>query len=116
CLGSSLALQGTQPLLNGFGLAFNTRNIRIAKNNLKVTDYQFQQNLNTTLNTVIQQYWNLVGARMAVDVAQSTLELNQTQLDNNNKEVEIGTKAALDALTAKQSVSNATTSLIRAKG
>jgi outer membrane protein TolC len=39
---------------------------------------------------------------MAVDVAQSTLELNQTQLDNNNKEVEIGTKAALDALTAKQ--------------
>ena len=77
-ISSGLSLQGTQPLLQGFGLAFNTRNIRIAKNNLKLTDYQFQQSLNTTLNTVIQQYWNLVGARMSVDVAQSTLELNQT--------------------------------------
>ena len=115
-LNSGLTFNASQPLLNGFGLDFNKRNIRIAKNNLKVTDYQFQQNLNTTLNTVIQQYWNLVGARMAVDVAQSTLELNQTQLDNNNKEVEIGTKAALDALTAKQSVSNSQTNLIRVQG
>jgi outer membrane protein len=113
---SSLQLQGTQPLLQGFGLAFNTRNIRVAKNNLKMTDFQFEQTLNTTLASVIQQYWNLVSARMAVDVAQKTLDLNQTQLDNNNKQVEIGTMAPLDALQSRQSVETSRVNLIRAQG
>ena len=45
---SGLSLQATQPLLQGFGLAYNTRNLRVAKNNLRVTDYQFEQQLNTT--------------------------------------------------------------------
>src|SRR6185295_2166397 len=67
---SGLNLQGTQPLLQGFGLAYNTRNIRVAKNNIRLTDYQFQQQLNTTLNTVISTYWNLVSAALAVGVAQ----------------------------------------------
>src|SRR4029077_9977449 len=34
---SGLQLQASQPLLQGFGLAYNTRNIRIAKNNIKLT-------------------------------------------------------------------------------
>src|SRR5678809_699874 len=54
---SGLSLQASQPLLQGFGFAYNRRNIRIAKNNLKVTDYQFEQQINTTLNTVISTYW-----------------------------------------------------------
>ena len=74
---SGLSLQGTQPLLQGFGLAFNTRNIRVAKNNLRLTDYQFEQQLNTTLNTVISTYWNLVSAALAVDVAQQTLDAGE---------------------------------------
>jgi outer membrane protein len=113
---SSLQLQATQPLLNGFGLAYNNRNIRIAKNNIKVTDYQFQLNLNTTLDNVIQQYWNLVGDRMAVVVAQSTLDLNQTQVDNNKKQVEIGTMAPIDELTSESGLESARTSLIRSQG
>ena len=37
-LSTQLNLQGTQPLLQGFGLAFNTRNIRVAKNNIRLND------------------------------------------------------------------------------
>jgi outer membrane protein TolC len=74
-------------------LAYNTRNLRVAKNNVRLTDYQFQQQLNTTLNTVISTYWNLVSAALAVGVAQQSLELSQKLLDDNKKQLEIGTMA-----------------------
>ncbi|MEI9815237.1 MAG: TolC family protein [Acidobacteriota bacterium] len=54
---STLGLTVTQPLVNGFGIALNTRGIRIAKNNVRVADYTFLTQINTTLNTVIQNYW-----------------------------------------------------------
>ena len=113
---SGLQLQATQPLLQGFGTGFNGRNITIAKINLKLTDAQFQLSLYNTLTNVIQQYWTLVGDRMAVDVAQSTLDLNQAQVDNNKKQVEIGTMAPIDELTSESALESARTSLIRAQG
>jgi len=112
---SGLSLQATQPLLQGFGLAFNTRNLRIAKNNIRLTDYQFQQQLNTTLNTVISTYWNLVSAALAVGVAQQSLELSQKLLDDNKKQLEIGTMAPLDVQQADQQVATSETNLITAQ-
>ena len=112
---SGLSLQGTQPLLQGFGLAFNTRNLRVAKNNLRLNDAQFQQQLNTTLNNVISTYWNLVSAYLAVDVSQQSLTLSQKLLGDNRKQLEIGTMAPLDVLQAEQQVSTSETNLITAQ-
>jgi outer membrane protein TolC len=105
----------TQPLLSGFGIALNRRFIKIAKNNLRVTDFQFEQQVNTVLNTVISTYWNLVSAALAVDVAQQTLEQAQRLLSDNRKQLEIGTMAPLDVLQAQQQVSTSETNLITAQ-
>ena len=112
---SGLSLQASQPLLQGFGFAYNSRNLRIAKNNIRVTDYQFEQQLNTTLNTVISTYWNLVSSYLAVDVAQQSLGLSQKLLGDNKKQLEIGTMAPLDVLQAEQQVSTSETNLITAQ-
>ena len=56
----SLDLQVTQNLLNGFGAAVNGRNIRVQKNNLKVSNLQFQQQVITTVSSVLNLYWDLV--------------------------------------------------------
>src|SRR5579864_2259534 len=112
---SGLNLQATQPLLQGFGLAFNTRNIRVAKNNLRLNDYQFELQLDTTLNNVISNYWSLVSAYLAVDVAQQSLVLSQKLLDDNKKQLEIGTMAPLDVLQAEQQVATSETNLITAQ-
>jgi len=112
---SGLSLQATQPLLQGFGWAYNTRNIRVAKNNIRVTDYQFEQQLNTTLNTVISTYWNLVSSALAVDVAQQTLDEANRLLSDNKKQLDIGTMAPLDVLQAQQQVSTSETNLITAQ-
>ncbi len=69
---SGLQLNATRPLplLKVFGTGFPAAaTITIAKINLKLTDAQFRLSLYTTLTNVIQQYWTLVGDRMAVDVA-----------------------------------------------
>jgi outer membrane protein len=105
----------TQPLLSGFGLSLNRRFIRIAKNNLRVTDFQFEQQVNTILTTVISTYWNLVSAALAVDVAQQTLEQAQRLLSDNKKQLDIGTMAPLDVLQAQQQVSTSETNLITAQ-
>jgi outer membrane protein len=112
---SGLSLQANQPLLQGFGWAYNTRNIRVAKNNIRVTDYQFEQQLNTTLNTVISTYWNLVSSALAVDVAQQTLDEANRLLSDNKKQLDIGTMAPLDVLQAQQQVSTSETNLITAQ-
>jgi len=112
---SGLSLQGNQPLLQGFGLAFNTRNIRVAKNNIRLTDYQFEQQLNTTLDTVISTYWNLVASALAVDVAQQTLDEANHLLSDNQKQLDIGTMAPLDVMQARLQVSSSEASLITAQ-
>lgn len=51
---SSLTIAFNQPLLSGFGLSVNRRNILIAKNNRKVADWAFaQQAIATITNTII---------------------------------------------------------------
>jgi outer membrane protein len=101
---SFLDLQITQPLLQGFGMSLMSRNIRIAKNNLKVTDYAFEQQVITTVNSVIQAYWNLVTFVSNVDVAKQALALSQKLLDDNKKQVEIGTLAPIEIVRAEAQV------------
>src|SRR6266481_5739370 len=54
---STLTIGFTQALLNGYGIAVNTRNIRIAKNNRKIADWAFAQQAITTITNTITAYW-----------------------------------------------------------
>jgi outer membrane protein len=115
-----LDLTFTQPLLQGFGFAVNNRNIRIAKNNLKVTEYAFQQQVITTVNTVIQAYWGLVSFISSVDVAKQSLAQSTKLYEDNKTQVEIGTLAPISVVQAEaqmatdeQSVVNAQTNVLQ---
>src|SRR5262249_35285496 len=90
---SGLNLQMSQPLLQGFGIALNRRNIRIAKNNVRVSDFTFEQQVITTVNNVSQTYWNLVSAILDVEAKQQSRAQAQKLYEDNQKQVEIGTLA-----------------------
>src|SRR5271157_1372598 len=47
----------TQPLLQGFSLAVNNRYIKVARNNLKVSDLLMKQQVSTTVAAVLNLYW-----------------------------------------------------------
>jgi outer membrane protein TolC len=105
-LQSALDLQINQHLLQGFGFAVNNRYIRIAKNNIKVADLVFRQQVMATTANVIGLYWGLVSYNAAVDVAKSALALAQKLYNDNRKQVEIGTLAPIEIVRAESEVAS----------
>jgi outer membrane protein TolC len=96
----ALDLQVTQNLLQGFGSAVNGRNIRVQKNNLKVTDLQFKQQLITTVSAVLNLYWDLVSFNQDVKARTRAVDTAQRLLDDNKRQVEIGTLAEIEVTRA----------------
>lgn len=97
-------LQVTQKLLAGFGLAVNKRNIRIAKNNISVSELVFKQQVITTVSSVVNIYWDLVSFNEDLRVKRQALQLNQKLYDDNKKQVEIGTLAPIEIIRAEAEV------------
>lgn len=96
----ALDLTVTQNLLQGFGSAVNGRNIRVQRNNLKVTDLQFKQQLITTISAVLNLYWDLVSFNQDVKSRERAVETAQRLLDDNKRQVEIGTIAEIEVTRA----------------
>ena len=97
----ALDLQFTQSLLNGFGKAVNTRNIRVQKNNLKVTDLQFKQQVITTVSAVLNLYWDLVSFNEEVKSRQQAVDTADQLSKNNQAQVRIGTLAEIEVTRAQ---------------
>jgi outer membrane protein len=100
----SLDLTITEPLLYGFGRAVNTRNIRVAKNNEKVTNLQFKQQVITTVSAVLNLYWDLVSFNEDLRARKDQLATAQQLFEDNKKQVAIGTLAPIEVTRAEAQV------------
>ncbi len=112
---STLTVELTQPLLNGFGKIPNTRYILEAKNTVKVGESLFAQQVMTTITTVANDYWELVYAREYVKVEQVAVAADEQLYDNNKKQLEIGTMAPLDVITAQSQLATDQQALVQAQ-
>jgi outer membrane protein len=112
---STLTAQVTQPLLNGFGRTVNDRYIIEAKNTVKVGESLFAQQVMTTVTQVATDYWELVFARENVKVEQVAVAADQQLYDNNKKQLEIGTMAPLDVITAQSQLATDQQALVQAQ-
>ena len=112
---SQLSVSISQPLLAGFGLLPNTRYIIEARNTLKVANAQFAQYVIQDVTTVENYYWELVFARESVKVEEITVATDQKLYDNNKKQLEIGTLAPLDVLTAEAQLAQDQQALVAAQ-
>lgn len=97
-------LRITQRLLQGFGRAVNGRNIRIARNNLRVSDLVFEQQVIATVSSVVKLYWDLVTFVEDVKVKRQALALAEKLYNDNKKQVEIGTLAPIEIVSAEAQV------------
>ena len=105
----------SQNLLNGFGYRANAANLRIAKNDLKVADSVFRQNVMTTLQTVVNDYWDLLYDRENIRVAEEAVKWAEADLNNNTRQVEIGNMAAIEITRAKSEIATRKQGLIQAQ-
>jgi outer membrane protein TolC len=110
-----LDLQINQNLLQGFGIGVNNRNIRVAKNNLKVTDLQLKLQVITTVSAVLNLYWDLVSFNEDLRIKQEALTTAQQLYDGNKHQVEVGTLPAIEVTRAAAEVSAAKESLLIAQ-
>ncbi len=69
----------TQNLLQGFGILPNTRFIRIAQNNRKISNVAFRLQVITTVDQIENMYWT---DQQNLIVAQNNLELQQLLMKN----------------------------------
>lgn len=83
---SSIQLSYTQPLLQGAGIPANLAPIVIARLNTERSFFQFKDNMQQSVRSVIQGYWTLVFARtdlwarqQQVNQLKKTLELSETR-------------------------------------
>jgi len=111
-VSSALAVQFSQPLLNGFGFGPNLRFLRVARINLKIADFAFQQQVITTVTAVKTQYYELVFAQEDVEVKKKSVELAEKLYNDNKKQVEIGTLAPIEVTRAESQLATTRADLI----
>lgn len=99
-----LYLNISQNLLQGWGIATNNRYIRIARNNQKVTDLQFKQQVITTVAAVLNLYWDLVAFNEDVRLKKEALDAAQKLYEDNKKELAAGSVAAIEVTRAQAEI------------
>ncbi|HYZ86888.1 MAG TPA: TolC family protein, partial [Bryobacteraceae bacterium] len=104
---AGLALNFSQPLLQGFGFGVNRRFIRIAENNRNVAGYAFEQQLMTTAYTAARLYWDLVALNEDVSVRRRTLELAERLLAENVEQERVGVLARIELVRTRAEVAQA---------
>jgi len=104
-----------QPLLQGFNRSVNNRNIRVARNNMKVSNLQVKLQVATTVSAALNLYWDLVSFNEAVRIKEKALETAQSLYDGNKKQVEIGALPAIEVTRAGAEVSSSKEDLLIAQ-
>jgi outer membrane protein len=97
----SMDLQVTQNLLQGFGRAVNGRNIRVQRNNVKISNLQFKQQVIATVTSALNLYWDLVSFDEDVRSRQQELATAQQLLADNKRQVDIGALAPIEITRAE---------------
>jgi len=108
----NLDLYITQNLLQGRSIGVNNRNIRVAKNNMKVTDLQLRRQVITTVSAILNLYWDLVSFNEDVRTKQQALDIAQKLYDDNKQQVQLGTLAAIEVTRAAAQLSQSKEDLL----
>jgi outer membrane protein TolC len=104
-LNATVDFNVSQSLLQGFSRAVNNRQIRVAKNNIKVTSLAVRIQLVTTISAVLNLYWDLVSFNDDVRIKTQALETAQRLYDDNRRRVEAGSLPAVEVTRAAAQVS-----------
>jgi len=112
---SGLVFQYDQPLLRNFGTFSTEHDLLVAQNNNLQSRSAFEGRVITTVQNVINAYWNLVGARQQLIVAQESLGLAKELHERNRIQVDVGTMAPLELVQSEAAIASNEEQIIRAQ-
>ena len=94
-----------QQLLAGFGFGPNLRYLRIAKNNKKISDIAFKDQVMATVTQIENIYWDLVSAYEQARVNEESLAFANQTFDNAKKQLQLEAIPEMDVMKAEAEVS-----------
>jgi outer membrane protein len=112
---TSFRATATQHLLQGFGWGINGRFIVQAKNDRRITDSAFRQQLLYTVNQVENIYWGLVSAYEDEQAKERALAQSSQLTQDNRRQLQIGTLAPLDVVNSDAAVATDQQALVASK-
>ncbi len=114
-LGGYLDFYVQQPLLQGFSLAVNNRDIRVARNNVKASMMNVRQQVVVTVSAILNLYWDLVTFNDAVRIKEQALATAQKLYEDNRKQVAAGALPQVEITRAAAAVSSSKEDLLFAQ-
>ena len=104
-LGSQYRVEFQQQLLAGFGFGPNLRYLRIARNNKKISDIAFKDQVTATVTQIKNIYWDLVSAYEQTQVNEQSSAFARQTLENAKKQMQLESVPAMDVMRAEAEVS-----------
>ncbi|MBL8204986.1 MAG: TolC family protein [Blastocatellia bacterium] len=104
----------TQPLMRNRKIDQFRRGVTIQKKQLDLSDATFRQRAIQIIAQVQQAYWDLAFAIRDEEIQREAVKLAETQLANNQRQVEVGTLAPIDVVTAATTVESRRIAVISA--
>ena len=95
-----LNFQIVQPLFRNYRIDPNRRQIQISRKRLDLSDAVFRQRAIEIISRTQQAYWDLAFAIKDEEIQRDAVKLAETQLSNNQRQVEVGTLAPIDVVSA----------------
>lgn len=103
-VSSRFSLGFNQPLLNGRGKLSNLRFVTVARNNRRIADEVFRQQVVAVIVAAENAYWDFAAFQESVKVAEQSLAVARKLREDNRRQAEIGTLAPLDVVAADSEV------------
>ncbi|HEX3628424.1 MAG TPA: TolC family protein [Verrucomicrobiae bacterium] len=113
--GGQVGIQLTQPLLKGAWIDKLRMTILLDKNTLRYDQQDFRKQVIASVTSVENAYYELIYALEFLKVQQEALDLSQTQLDQDQQRLTIGTVAQLSVEQDNSQVAQNQASLITAQ-
>jgi outer membrane protein TolC len=91
----------TQPLLRGLGFGANLANLRIAKADRAIADWDYRQTVIDTVTSVIYAYTSLEEARESLRIAEKSRDLGLQLVRDNERRNAVGSISDADVTQAR---------------
>ncbi len=105
----------SQQLLAGFGLGPNLRYLRIARNDRKISDIAFKDQIIVSITQIADMYWDLVNAYQDEQVKERSHTFAQETLASDRQQLALQAIPAVDVTKAEGEVANRDQDLTIAK-
>jgi outer membrane protein TolC len=111
----NLSFQVTQHLMKDGGRISRGRFIKIARNNLSISEDAFVARTTDIVTSVLSAYWDLVFDIEDIKVKEASKKLAQVVMEQNKIQAEVGTMAPLDVVQAEAEVAAREEALVVAR-